>query len=120
MAFTKEEIAKALQRDEFLPYFQPLVELRTGHVEGFEVLARWRHPVLGMVPPDHFIPVMEQNGLINRLTICLLRDTFRIAATVPSEIGFSVNVSPTQLHDRMLPTLLLGMAREADFDLRRL
>ncbi|HEY4354339.1 MAG TPA: EAL domain-containing protein [Acidobacteriaceae bacterium] len=121
MSWIQQEVTGALDRGEFVPYFQPLVEIRTGHIEGFEVLARWNHPTRGLVAPDKFIPIMmEQRGLINALTVCLLRQTFAIALQVPDAIGFSVNVSPTQLHDRSLPSLLSCMAKGAGFDLHRL
>lgn len=121
MSWIEQEVTGALERGEFVPYFQPLVEIRTGTVEGFEVLARWKHPTRGLVAPDKFIPIMmEQRGLINALTVCLLKQTFVIAGEIPSNIGFSVNVSPTQLHDRSLPSLLACMAKHAKFDLHRL
>ncbi len=120
MRFSKDDLLGALQRDEFVPFFQPLVELRSSQVEAFEVLARWLHPVIGIIPPDEFIPALEANGLINNLTVCLLQQTFVAARDVPDRITFSVNVSPAQLHDVRLPSIIAKMAAEADFSLRRL
>ncbi len=120
MRFSKDDLVSALRRDEFVPYFQPLVELRSSQVEAFEVLARWLNPSVGVIAPDDFIPSIEEHGLINDLTICLLRNTFVAACDVPDRITFSVNVSPAQLHDRRLPSMIAGMAAEAGFDLRRL
>jgi len=96
MSWIEQEVTGALDRGEFVPYFQPLVEIRTGRIEGFEVLARWNHPTRGLVAPDRFIPI------------------------IPDAIGFSVNISPTQLHDRSLPSLVSCMAKHAKFDLHRL
>lgn len=120
MRLTKEELYGAAERCEFVPYFQPLVELRSGQIEGFEVLARWIHPQRGLVPPNDFIPHIERLGLMNELTCCLLNKTFAVARTIPERIGFSVNVSPAQLHDRKLPGIIAEMAAKASFDLRRL
>ena len=120
MRFSKDDLLGAFQRDEFVPFYQPLVELRSSQVEAFEVLARWLHPVIGTIPPDEFIPALEQNGLINDLTVCLLRQTFVAAREVPERITFSVNVSPAQLHDARLPSIIAQMASEAEFNLRRL
>lgn len=120
MRFSKDDLLAAFQRDELVPFYQPLVELRSSQVEAFEVLARWLHPVVGTIPPDEFIPALEEHGLINDLTVCLLRQTFIAARDVPERITFSVNVSPAQLHDARLPSIIASMAEEAGFNLRRL
>jgi diguanylate cyclase (GGDEF)-like protein len=57
----------AVREGEFLLYYQPIVGARSRKIEGFETLMRWRHPTLGMVPPARFIPIAENNGLINLL-----------------------------------------------------
>jgi len=57
-------LRQALLRDEFLPYYQPIIDLNTGRLAGFEALLRWRHPTRGMVMPSEFIPVIEENGLV--------------------------------------------------------
>src|ERR1700722_18388215 len=95
-----DDLARAIAGNEIVPYFQPLVELRTGRLSGFEVLARWRHPVRGIVHPAEFIPIAEQTGLIGPLTERLLLDAARAAAGWPEHLTLSVNVSPVQLRDR--------------------
>jgi len=120
MAFAKNEIRHAIENREFVPYFQPLVDLRSGTLEGFEILARWHHPTCGLVPPPEFIPLIERHGLMNEFMSCILTQAFTAAQSIPTTIGFSANVSPLQLHDRSLPALFLSLAADAAFDLRRL
>lgn len=120
MAFAEQEIYKAISANEFVPYFQPIVELRTGALEGFEILARWHHPTRGLIMPLDFIPFVERYGLMNKFTTCLLTQAFLAAKVIPRTICFSANISPSQLHDRALPTLLSRLAQDTSFDLRRL
>ena len=118
--FTQEELCRALEYGEFVPYFQPLVDLRSGEIHGFEILARWEHPTRGLIPPDLFISLLQRFSLMNNLTAALLIPAFAVTRGLPGRFGLSVNFSPTQLHDRSLPALLEIMADEAQFDLTRL
>ena len=120
MPFAEQRIFQALDLGEFVPYFQPLVDLRVGSIHGFEILARWIHSDLGLVPPNKFIPLVERYGLIDRLSVSLLTQAFASARTLPKNFGLSVNLSPSQLHDRRLPCLIERMAGDAEFDLKRL
>jgi EAL domain len=117
MPFAEQRVHQALDLGEFVPYFQPLVDLRVGSIHGFEILARWIHPDHGLVPPNKFIPLVERYGLINRLSVSLLTQAFASARTLPKNFGLSINLSPSQLHDRTLPSLIHRMADEAGFDL---
>jgi PAS domain S-box-containing protein len=120
MPFSEQNIRRALNSGEFVPYFQPLVEIRTGIIHGFEILARWRLSARSIVPPSRFIPLVESFGLMNDLTTSLLIRSFAAVLSLPHNFGLSVNLSPSQLHDRKLPELMHRLANEANFDLRRL
>jgi len=101
---------KAVREGEFSLYYQPIVDARTRIIEGFETLMRWKHPTLGMVPPVRFIPIAENNGLINLLgawalkAACMQIKQFQEAAG--RELYISVNISPRQFRsDRFLAVL---------------
>ena len=97
------DLRRALESNEIIPYFQPLVELRTGLLRGFEALARWQHPQRGLIPPNEFIPLAEQSGLHGLLTGKLLSAVFEAAKDIPCHLTLSVNISLTQLTDLTLP-----------------
>jgi EAL domain-containing protein (putative c-di-GMP-specific phosphodiesterase class I) len=114
------DLRTALEKNEIVPYFQPLVELRTGLLRGFEVLARWQHPERGLIPPNEFIPLAESSGLNGLLTGNLLRAVFAAAKDLPAHLTFSVNISLTQLTDLSLPRHIAAAAEHARFPLHRL
>jgi EAL domain-containing protein (putative c-di-GMP-specific phosphodiesterase class I) len=113
-------LCRAIDQGEIVPYFQPLVELRSGHLAGFEVLARWLHPERGMVPPDEFIPGAEAAGLIGPVTEAVLSQALAAMAAIDSRITLSVNISATQLLDNALPGMIEDLARAHAFPLHRL
>ncbi|HEX8394900.1 MAG TPA: EAL domain-containing protein [Longimicrobium sp.] len=99
------DLRGAIAREELKVYFQPIVSLATGNVVAAEALSRWSHPVHGRVPPDKFISLAEDTGLIGALGTWVLDEATRQLAewraTVPqaSALEISVNVSPWQLRD---------------------
>jgi PAS domain S-box-containing protein len=119
MLITVEDVRRGLENDEFAPFFQPIVTLRTGQLAGFEVLARWHHPSAGILPPDRFIPVAEQNGWIGALTKRLMQKAFEAAKFIPEPLTLAFNVSPLQLHDLSLPKQIQSAAEDLGFPLRR-
>jgi len=114
------DLRRALENNEIVPYFQPLVELRTGFLSGFEALARWQHPQRGLIPPNEFIPLAEKSGLHGLLTGKLLSAVFAAAKDIPDHLTLSVNVSLTQLTDLTLPKHIFVAAQQANFPLQRL
>ena len=114
------DLRRALENNEIIPYFQPLVELRTGLLRGFETLARWQHPQRGLIPPNEFIPLAEKSGLHGLLTGKLLSAVFAAAKDIPAHLTLSVNISLTQLTDLSLPRHIWSAAEHAKFPLHRL
>jgi PAS domain S-box-containing protein len=113
-------VKHALENEEVAPFFQPLVDFRTGQLCGFEVLARWLHPTEGYILPSNFISLAEECGLIGSLTHQILGKAFRLASTLPESLTIAVNISPMQLHYTTLPTQIQHLAQESSFALNRL
>jgi EAL domain-containing protein (putative c-di-GMP-specific phosphodiesterase class I) len=103
----------AIERHEFLPYFQPIVDLRSGRLAALEALLRWQHPERGIVLPECFIPQVEETTLINPVTQWVIGAVFADAGTWRSNghrLRTSVNLSVHNLRDRMLLDLLKDSA----------
>ena len=93
MAF---DLRDAIRRDEFFLEYQPLIDVASASLTGFEALLRWRHPVHGVVSPSVFIPVAEETNLIVQLGGWALREACREASNWPAGVRVAVNVSPVQ------------------------
>jgi diguanylate cyclase (GGDEF)-like protein/PAS domain S-box-containing protein len=97
------DLRHAIERGELLAYYQPIIDLTNRALLGFEALARWRHPERGLVPPDVFIPVAEETGLVGVIGELMLKEACqqmkmwqdRYPRTPP--LGISVNISTRQL-----------------------
>lgn len=116
----EQGIRFGLDNGQFLPYFEPQVDLATGEVVGFEVLARWMHPLSGVIGPDVFIPVAEEIGLIGRLSEQVIATALREAAEWDPAIKISVNISPSQLADGWLAQRIVRILAETAFPAERL
>jgi len=101
---TPEELAQALARGEFLPYFQPKVAMQNGHLKGVEVLARWQHPQRGLLAPLHFVDTLEGTPLMADFTLNMVEQALRHIlhwqqAGLPP-LTVSVNLSADNLAER--------------------
>jgi len=99
-----DELARAVERQEFIPYFQPKVAIRSGHLKGLEALARWRHPTRGLLSPAHFIDALEGTPLMEEFTLSMVRQVLeRLQEWTQSglpPLTVSVNLSADNLAER--------------------
>lgn len=108
----EQDLSEAVQRGQLIQYYQPEIDLLTGRVVGFESLVRWQHPVRGLVYPDQFIPLAERSGLIDSLTLHVIRSSLEWVAGAgldlgrnlgpPAGLGISINLSARSLNDRYI------------------
>src|SRR6476646_6550484 len=116
----EDEIRDAIAANEFVPYYQPQMDLGTGQLTGFEVLARWESPSKGLVEPDGFMSVAEGSGLIAELSLSVMRQALRDARAWPSHLKIAVNISPVQFRDSQLAERILKLLAETGFAANRL
>jgi diguanylate cyclase (GGDEF)-like protein len=114
------DLRRALQRNEFELYYQPVVNIATQAWSGMEALLRWRRPSGEIVPPTDFIPIAEDVGLISSIGEWVLRTACRDAMTWPRDIRLAVNLSPAQFGKGDLRDIVLGVLRESGLPPRRL
>jgi diguanylate cyclase (GGDEF)-like protein len=110
----------AVENQQIVPHYQPLIDMRDGRVCGFEILARWHHPARGDISPEIFIPLAERIGLMKALTASVLRRACRDARHWPVSTSLALNISPTQLVEPDLPFDLLPILDEEGFAPERL
>ena len=113
-------IRRAIPAGEFVPFFEQQVDLETGKLTGFEMLARWKSPHYGLVSPEVFIPIAEKIDLITELSESLIRQALRDARGWDPSLTLSVNISPLQLRDPWFAQKLLLMLVESGFPASRL
>ena len=116
----EQALRRAVSAGEVEPHFQPIVDLRTRQVVGFETLARWTDRDLGFVPPSVFIPIAEERGIIGPLSQLILRKATETARNWPDELFLSFNLSPSQLVDQNTGQHILAILDRTGFDPRRL
>lgn len=117
---TEAGLRRGIPAGEFVPYFEPQIDLVTQSVHGFEMLARWHHPEKGLVVPDDFIGIAEETGLIGELSLTLMRQAFEEARHWDPALVLSVNISPVQLKDSWLPQKITKLLVETGFPPERL
>lgn len=116
----EQSIRMGLEHDQFVPFFEPQVDLRSGAIIGFEVLARWQHPTRGLIRPDVFIPVCEEIGLIGTLSEKVIGAALLAARNWDPDLTISVNISPTQLSDAQLTRKIVTLLEQTGFAPERL
>jgi diguanylate cyclase (GGDEF)-like protein len=117
------DLRRALENDEFVPYFQPKVDLRTGAVIGAEALLRWNHPTEAEISPDVFIPLAEQTGLIVPVTLQVISAAIRECSRWRArgrDLTVAVNLSARVLVDAALPDHVEELCRCWDLPTRAL
>lgn len=110
----EKDLRYSMGRDEFVLYYQPQVDMSKGEVIGFEALVRWKHPILGLVPPGRFIPLAEESGLVIPMTDWVLREACRQnkewhdAGLPPARVA--VNLSARQFQQKnVVPTIVKAL-----------
>jgi diguanylate cyclase (GGDEF)-like protein len=116
----EREFRSALASNIIVPHYQPLVSLDGNRIIGFEALARWNSETLGYVPPDVFIPIAEETGLINVLGDQLFRRASLDAKAWPENFTLAFNISPIQLRDPTIGLRILSILGQTGFSPRRL
>jgi diguanylate cyclase (GGDEF)-like protein/PAS domain S-box-containing protein len=114
------ELRAAIQDDVLRPHYQPLIDLASGRITGFEALVRWPHPERGMISPAEFIPVAEETGLINGLGGLMLRRACMDAAHWPANVRVAVNLSPLQFRVGNLLSIVMDALKQSGLPARRL
>ncbi|MDT3686112.1 MAG: EAL domain-containing protein [Pseudorhodoplanes sp.] len=115
----QNNLAVAAEKHELMLYYQPQARV-TGQIVGFEVLLRWNHPARGFVPPDTFIPLAEENGMIVPIGEWVLREGCREAASWPKPLQIAINLSPVQFRHGDLVGLVHSVLLETGLAPERL
>lgn len=116
----EEDIRQGIRVGEFVPFFQPLVDLKSRQIVGFEALARWRSPTRGLLEAETFIETAERTGLIGPLTFSVLEQALREARSWPAHFKLAVNVSPVQFREADLAEQILKLLAATGFPANRL
>ncbi len=105
----QRELRIAIAQDTIRPYYQPMVDLNTRRIVGFEVVPRWMHASLGEIARERFIPLAEDNGSIHELSERLLGHACAAASKWPSDVVLSFDIFPSQLRDRALRSRIVSI-----------
>lgn len=120
----ENELREASTKSEFILFYQPQVDLKLGHIIGLEALLRWNHPATGLVPPDQFIPLAEDSGLINPIGEWVINEACRQGKKwLDSGLEFgrvAVNISSVQINKNQLIEIVSKALIESNFPASRL
>ncbi len=107
------DLRAAIEDDVLCPHYQPLIDLKSGRITGFEALVRWPHAERGMIPPSEFIPVAEETGLISALGGLMLHRACADAAQWADEVRVAVNLSPLQFRAGNLLSTVMDALKQS-------
>lgn len=111
----ESNLRQAIQNNEFILYYQPIINALSDQVSGFEALIRWNHPVKGFIPPADFIPIAEETGMINVIGEWVIRTavqmTKRLQAICP-KVYVSVNLSFVQFREKNIVEVIKNILQE--------
>ncbi len=116
----EDSMRRGIPAGEFVPYFEQQIDLTTGRLHGFEMLARWEHQSRGLVSPELFIPIAEETGMIAELSLAVMRMALVEARNWDASLTLSVNISPMQLKDPWLAQKIVKLLAETGFPASRL
>jgi diguanylate cyclase (GGDEF)-like protein len=114
------DLRAAVANDAIEVYYQPIVNVATREIAGFEALARWNHPTRGRVSPGEFIPIVEELGLMDELGASVLRRACLACASWPDNVSVSVNLSPMQFRSGAVERTVLDALSAAKLAPERL
>ncbi len=116
----EKELNRALERNEFYPVFQPIIDLSSGEIYGYEILIRWKNRELGVVYPDNFIPIAEKNKSIVEIGEFILKSAIKFGQEYKKKYGksimMSVNISVVQLYNDNIYQLIEQLLKENNYD----
>jgi len=112
-------LRRGIGAGEFIPYYEQQIDIQTGELVGFEMLARWKSPDFGVVSPEIFIPLAEELGVIGELSDSLIRAALEDAKGWDPALTLSVNISPVQLRDPWFAQKILRLLAEQGFPPQR-
>jgi diguanylate cyclase (GGDEF)-like protein len=116
----EEDIRRGIRNGEFVPYFQPLIDLASREIAGFEALARWKLQGGGVMEAEHFIEAAERTGLVGPLTFNVMEQALKEARSWPAHLKLAVNISPIQFRDAALAEQILRLLAATGFPASRL
>ncbi len=122
--FLENQLLKGIQENEFFVQYQPLMDLQTNRLFGFETLVRWNHPDLGIIPPNSFIPIAEEIGLIiplgQKIFELAFQDYVRWIQAYPwvKDLCLSINLSVKQIYHRDIVKDIKSMAEKTHLPLK--
>ena len=114
------ELRRGIDQDQLFIAYQPKLDLKTGSIAHAEALVRWRHPTEGMVPPDRFLPLAEETGVVREITRFVLRRVMRVPRRRWAPISVSVNVSAADVSDPEFARHVIRMLTDTGFEPARL